>query len=588
VSILAGVVSRRPDVRPDPAWAAALRSAISRKPSEAIESYQDDSALLFKTDSGAFGSRAFNQETSGSVSMLAGEPLLSCSEAGAGTDRKRDLETIHCALDSGDWHILESTQGSFVAIYYQAANHKLHLLADKLGLRPLYYWLNDNWVVYATALRILEALPFVPKVMDVRAVTEVSGFSYPLGSRTPYVGVKTIKAAEIVSIDPQQLSSRQYWRWDVIPVSRRPEPELLDEVYQRFNVAVRRRLKGDRSVVAFLSGGLDSRCLVDCLTAHSEIVHTLNFSLSRTQDRVYGAEMARRLGTIHREEDMSIGNPEFLRRVSDIVLTLADTKPSPVQRPLLIWSGDGGSVGLGHVYLTPRVVEPLRQQDLEGTMTRFLEDQGKQVISRLLRPRALKLLSQTFRAGMREEFSDIHCEDSGRSMYVFLLINDQRRHLARLLEDVDVNRFEFVTPFFDGDFLSTVASVPLDLCLLHRFYNKWLSCFPPVLLSVPWQVYTGHVPCPVPPLPGLVSQFDRNQDDYLHSHKKLQLIRETSELLKSDAFPEPILNRRYLRLVYLACRWGLRDYFYVLDAALVYARYWRLSQGKYELPTTLT
>jgi len=520
--------------------------------------------------------------------MLAGEPLLRCSEAGAGTDRKRDLEILHRALDTGHWHILKSTQGSFVGIYYQAANHKLHLLADKLGLRPLYYWLNDDWVVYATALRILEGLPFVPKVMDVRAVAEVSGFSYPLGSRTPYVGVKTIKAAEIVSIDPQLVSSWQYWRWDAIPVSRRPEPELLDEVYQRFNVAVRQRLKGDRSAVAFLSGGLDSRCLVGCLTAHSEIVHTLNFSLSRTQDRVYGAEMARRLGTIHHEEDMNIADSGFFRRVSDLALTLADTKPSPVQQPLLIWSGDGGSVGLGHVYLTTRLIEPLRQQDLEGTITKFLDDQGKQVISRLLQRRALKLLSQTLREGMREEFSDIHCEDPGRRLYVFLLVNDQRRHLARLLEDVDVNRLEFVTPFFDGDFLSTVASVPLDLCLLHRFYNKWLSSFPAVLLSVPWQVYTGHEPCPVPPLPGLVSQFDRNQYDYLHAHRKLQLIRDTRELLRSDAFPEPILSRRYLRLAYLACRWGLRDYFYVLDSALVYARYWRLSQGKYELPTTHT
>jgi hypothetical protein len=581
MTILAGVFSRRPKVRPDPTWAAALRSAISRNPSETIESFQDDSALLFKTDSGAFGSRAFNQGTSGSISMLAGDPLLRSSETGAGTNRKRDLEIIHGALDSGDWNILKSTQGSFVGVYYQAVNHRVYFIADRLGLRPLYYWLADDWVVYATALRILETLPFVPKVMDVRAITEAAGFSYSLGSHTPYVGVKTIKAAEIVSIEPQLVSTSQYWRWDAIPVSCKPESELLDEVYQRFNIAIRCRLRGDRSVVSFLSGGLDSRCVVGRLTDYCETVYTLNFSLPSTQDRVYGAEMARRLGTIHHEEDV---HPEFQRHLAGIALTLA--KPLPVQRPRLIWSGDGGSVGLGHVYLVPSVVELLRQQNLEGAIAKFLHDEGKQITSRLLQPGALKSLSQALRERMREEFSDIHCEDPGRNLYVFLLVNDQRRHLAWLFEDVDVNPLEFVTPFFDGDFLSVVASVPLDLCLLHRFYNKWLSCFSPDLLSVPWQVYPGHDPCPVPPLPGLVSQFDRSQNRYLHSHKRLQLIRNTSELLRSDAFPEPLLSRRYLRFAYSACRWGLRDYFYVLDSALVYARYWRISQGKYELPSS--
>jgi hypothetical protein len=512
--------------------------------------------------------------------MLLGEPLLSCPEPGAGTNRACDLEILHRSFDAGNWNILKNAQGSFAGVYYEPVLCKLHLFADKLGVRPLYYWMDDQWFVYASALRILEGLSFVPKVMDVRAVTEISSFAFPLGSRTAYSGIKTIKAAEVVSVEPQKLSSQQYWRWDTIPVSNRPEPELLLEVYSRFKLAVCRRLQGDRSALAFLSGGLDSRCLVASLTAQTETVHTLNFGLSRTQDRVYGAEMARRLGTIHHEEEMMISNPGFFHRVLEVALSLADAKSSPVSRPLLVWSGDGGSVGLGHVYVTPKLVDLLREQNLEGAITQFLHGEKKQIVARLLQPRACKSLSETLRQGMREEFADIHCEDPGRRLYVFLLLNDQRRHLAVLSEGVDLNRFEFVTPFFDGDFLSAVASVPMDICLMHRFYNKWLSCFPPPVLSVPWQVYPLHEPGPVQPLPGLVSQFDRSEHDYLHSQQKLQLLRDTDALLKSDAFPDSILNHRYLRFAYFAYRWGLRDYSYVLDAALLYARYWNLSQGK--------
>jgi asparagine synthase (glutamine-hydrolysing) len=585
MSILAGAFSRRMDVRLDASWAAAIRAAISRNPSEKTEEFQDSFACLIKTDSGAFGSPAYHQEPSGTVSMLIGEPLLTSSEPGAGSNRSRDLKILHRAFDVRSLEALKSSQGTFAGVHYESSSHTLQFFADKLALRPLYYWTDDSWVFFATALRILEALPFVPKVMDVRAVTEITGFAFPLGERAPYVGMKTIKSAEIVSINPQRLTSQQYWRWDAIPVSRRLEPDLLRDVREQFTVAVRRRLRDDSTPLAFLSGGMDSRCLVAALKEETETVHTMNFSLPGTQDRVYGAEMARRLGTIHHQESMNIANPNFFHRVLEIALSLAHAKPHPVKRNLLIWSGDGGSVGLGYVYMTEKLVSLLRKQDLESAITQFLDGERKGIVSRLLQSRTLHAVSETFRRGMREEFLDINCEDLGRRIYFFLLLNDQRRHLARLPEDVDLNRFEFITPFFDGDFLSTVAGIPIDLGLRHRFYAKWLSYFPPAVSSVPWQVYPSHEPCPVPPLDGLVSQFDRAEVGMLHAHKRKQLLDGTHALLSSNEFPEPLLNRRYLKLAYLAYKWRLRDYSYVLDSALVYARHWKISQGKYSLST---
>jgi|SRR5579859_1240 len=584
MSILAGVFSRRPEVRPDGSWADEIRRAISRNTTDTVEEFRDCSAILCKIDSGAFGSPAFFKDPSGSVSMLIGEPLLAPVDPRTTSNRARDLETLHKSFVAGNWDILKSSQGSFTGVLYEPSNHVLHFFSDKLGVRQLYYWLDEHWVFYATAMRVLEALSFVPKVMDVRGVTEITGFAFPLGTRTAYVGMKTIRGAEIVSAWPSRLESKQYWHWDAIPVSRRPESELLREVHDRFRIAVQRRLRGDRIPLAFLSGGLDSRCLVATLTEESDLVHTLNFSLPRTEDEVYGAEMAKRLGTIHHHEEMMIANPRFFQRVSEVAQSLAAAKPTGVSRPLLIWSGDGGSVGLGHVYITEETVNMLRRDDLDSCITQFLREERKQVVARLLRPEALRSLAEVFQHGMKEELKEFQCEDPGRAIYCFLLLNDQRRHLARLPEDVDVNRFEFITPFFDGDFLSAVASVPLNLCLKHSFYNKWLSCFRPEVLSVPWQVYPTHEACPVPPLPGLVSQFDRSEYDYLHLQKKQHLLQETRALLASEEFPERLLNRRFLRFAYEACRWGLRDYAYVLDTATVYARYWRTSKGKYVLP----
>ncbi len=59
------------------------------------------------------------------------------------------------------------------------------------------------------------------------------------------------------------------------------------------------------------------------------------------------------------------------------------------------------------------------------------------------------------------------CTDKGRQLYLFLLINDQRRHLYKHFESIDEHGLEFLTPFFDSVFLRTVAATPVtagDCC----------------------------------------------------------------------------------------------------------------------------
>src|SRR2546426_839289 len=88
----------------------------------------------------------------------------------------------------------------FCAVHYHPDASRLTLITDKLGVRPLYYWIGDDHVIFATALRVLEGLADLPKQMDLRAVTEAACFGFPLGDRTPYQGVRALRAAEIVEV----------------------------------------------------------------------------------------------------------------------------------------------------------------------------------------------------------------------------------------------------------------------------------------------------------------------------------------------------------------------------------------------------
>jgi hypothetical protein len=389
----------------------------------------------------------------------------------------------------------------------------------------------------------------------------------------------------MLRVDGESLCRRQYWRWDEIESSDRPINELAQEAHARFVDAVAIRNGNDSTAIAFLSGGLDSRAIVTALHERGVHVHSFNFSVTGLQDQVFGAAFARRIGTTHTERPMQPMQTVSARMIAEAWDGSPARFSKPVQRPRLVWSGDGGSVTLGHVYLNRRMVEAARAGDARTAMQLSTHGWGSEVPRRVLRPDLLASMAETSpRNGLQEELHELHCSDAGRALHLVLMQNDQRRHLAAHFEDIDLNRIEYQLPFFDSAFVESVLRVPLDFCLGHRLYMEWLRCFPEVVLSVPWQAYPGHEPCPLPVPSGVVYQWGEEVSRLRQDAERRDLLRRSAEMLGSSNFPKPLLRRQYLRLATLLYQLRARDVGYVIRAAHRYYQYWSKCNGRYVLP----
>jgi asparagine synthase (glutamine-hydrolysing) len=588
MSILLGIFSRNPGSSIQDTICASMTQIISRHPGNRTNTYRNENVFLIKADIGAYAQPAFHIESCGSVSMLAGEPLLTIDEQDRSRTRKEDLEILHRAWDSGDWSILKKAQGSFCAVHCQSTGDQLNLISDKLGLRPLYYWDGGSYVIFSTALRLLETLPEVPKKMDVRAITEFAGLGFHLSRRTPYIDIYRLEASMVVQFSKDRVSQSKYWSWDTIPMSDKSEEERLHDIYDKFSSAVSRRLRDDKSTLCLLSGGLDSRCMAAVLRNQGVVLHTFNFAAPGTQDLVFGEQFAQAVGSIHTNVEIS---NESTTPFEDIAATIDAWTSSkhrdqyPADRPALAWIGHGGSVALGHVYLNTTIVDLMRAGKPEEAVDFYLKSQHRSILPKLLSGKVFNELSDVLMAGIREELSGISCSDPARDFYLFLMLDEQRCLLSTYYENIDIHRLEFQLPFFDSDFLASIVAEPIDGFLYHRFYHKWLECFQSAVTSVPWQTYPTHEPCPIPIPPGLTYQWDNRSS---HSGKnadarKRELLRQARGILKSGSFPCPIMNWLYFRFATWAYRAGLRDYGYVIDRASIYDKYWQISNGRYEL-----
>lgn len=585
MSLFAGIFSLNRS-RPLPAAACdSLRRVVSRDPRDEPTVFKDEHCCFVKLDIGAYGEPAWRVDENGAVSMLAGEPLLSAGGAASRPSRADDLTALHQSWLKGDWSVLRRARGMFCAAHYRAETGELSLVADKLCVRPLYYWVGDGYVVFATALRVLESLDFVRKEMDLRGVTEMVSLGFPLGTRTPYVNISLLGAGEVAHFSAGGASFERYWSWEEIEPSARPETELAREAYESFTAAVARRLgPDDRTTFAFLSGGLDSRSVVSALWERGLRLHTFNFSPAGSQDQIFGAEFARALGTVHSEAPRNDeGGPDWMQMLADAWGASPARREWPAERPALAWSGDGGSVGLGHVYMTREIVDLMRAGRADAAIESYLRREGVHVpesfFQKFFREEVAAELSGSVARGMREELDKIRTADPGRAFHLFLMLNDQRRHLSRHLENIDRHRLELLLPFYDSDFLSLVLSVPVELCLGHKFYAKFLACFPPVVTSVPWQAYPGHEPCPLPAPQGLSYQWGDGARPA--AQKKRRALERAERLLSAPDFPAELFKKGRLRLATLVHRTGARDYGYVFDAAQTYYKCWTLCGGRF-------
>src|SRR5712692_1794603 len=201
MTLMAGVFSRTGVNAVDDSVCESLRRALSRDPSDSVDGHSDRRACLLKVDIGAYRAPALRIGPRGTVTMLTGDPILALADEPPATrSRTRDLERLHRARDTGDWSLLSRATGNFSAAYYDPAAATLFLIADKLAMRPVYYWLGKESLFFGSALRILETLRAVPKLMDVRALAEITAFGFPLGRRTPYAGIAVLKPGEILEV----------------------------------------------------------------------------------------------------------------------------------------------------------------------------------------------------------------------------------------------------------------------------------------------------------------------------------------------------------------------------------------------------
>src|SRR6266576_1982353 len=173
-----------------------------------------------------------------------------------------DLEIVATGYDRLGTTVFRELIGDWALSVWDARNQSLILAKDFVGTRHLYYCVQNDQITWCTILDPLVVLAKLPWKLEEEYVAGWLSF-FPATHLTPYVGIHAVPASSFVRFTRGATNVTKYWDFDLAKRTRyRSDSEYEEHFRVVFSESVRRRLRSDSSVLAELSGGMDSSSIV--------------------------------------------------------------------------------------------------------------------------------------------------------------------------------------------------------------------------------------------------------------------------------------------------------------------------------------
>lgn len=160
--------------------------------------------------------------------------------------------------------------GKWAFAVWDSVERRLFLSRDRFGVKPLFYYCDGHRLAFASEMKAFLALPWFPATFDPPAVSLSLQDPYALEA-TEYcllAGLRRLRAGHSMAfVQSGEMQVRQWWR--TLDHLVEPDPDFAQQVegfLERFEDAVRLRVRDDVPFACTLSGGLDSTSVASTMT----------------------------------------------------------------------------------------------------------------------------------------------------------------------------------------------------------------------------------------------------------------------------------------------------------------------------------
>jgi asparagine synthase (glutamine-hydrolysing) len=182
---------------------------------------------------------------------------------------KSDTETIVHLYEEYGEDCVHHLRGMFAFALWNSNKRELFLARDRLGIKPLYYFLSEKAFLFSSEIKALLVHPEVTAKFNRETLPEFLAFGYLAGTRTFFEGISKVAPGHTAVLRQDgKLRTKQYWDapQDGDDFASRPESYYVDGYRDLLKQSVQSHLMSDVPLGVFLSGGIDSSAIAALTT----------------------------------------------------------------------------------------------------------------------------------------------------------------------------------------------------------------------------------------------------------------------------------------------------------------------------------
>jgi len=215
-----------------------------------------------------------------------------------------DTETIVHAYEEWGEACLNRLRGMFAFAIWNDKEKELLLARDRIGKKPLYYYLDGNRLTFASEIKAIVQDKEVRREINLEALSDYLSLLYIPAPKTIFKKINKLEAGHFLVYGMRGLRKMEYWDLSFAKTKEKPEEEWHEEIVAKLTEGVGIRLNSEVPLGAFLSGGIDSSAVVAIMAGilkNPIITNSIGFKESTFNELSYARKVADLFHTDHHE-----------------------------------------------------------------------------------------------------------------------------------------------------------------------------------------------------------------------------------------------------------------------------------------------
>ncbi|MFC1823048.1 asparagine synthase (glutamine-hydrolyzing) [Thermodesulfobacteriota bacterium] len=181
-----------------------------------------------------------------------------------------DVEVLPYLYDEYGMAFVHKLNGMYAIAIFDKVENEVFLIRDRLGIKPLYYAVVDNNLIFASELKSILATNRLSKQIDFGALSTYLELMYVPVPLTGLKGIFRLPSGAYLKWNKKDYSIISYWGLTLPDETINDKRTAIDEIECLLMDSLRMEMRSDVPVGSFLSGGVDSSAVTALAAGQTE------------------------------------------------------------------------------------------------------------------------------------------------------------------------------------------------------------------------------------------------------------------------------------------------------------------------------